>query len=1180
MANAIATVEVSTVQTTRPKKPTVSRYIPYFTIRLILRIIQACFALSVLGLSAKLLVDDATNRNDPENMYYLPKPTCQNSASSNSIYCSTDESPQESVMKINTHIFILLVGAIFTSIVCVFEFALLCSFREATTKFVGISKSMIYLGFVFVDLAIIFILIIGVVLVAQYITHYNMWSKLEPFGDINQFTQNPSFTKGCFVMGFLMILSFAMTAMLAYMLAAYSKRKEKLQASEPQFEHDPNQGLRARDEELLTEGGSSRNSMTESELARDEEQRELDTRYFLHDVISVGPDNARTPQRGYLNVLNGALCRQAAKGIRRLARHRDALGRVRWIRIYDSYIHASTGRVKQLIVQANDAIYNGPATRCPRTWDRTFIRPAGAYALRVANWPFVGFQANRGLWSEKDGIGIALRWIPACLITCFCLPFARTEAVIRPEGKYRDFPYRYWTYPHVSRNPKEDCLPRHIKTSEEEDGLSYFYSEAKHERILRPRLLCYLRNPESKDMHGVEFLSSEEDDELPKERRGKPYMFVAYTMDQFSHDSPGDVDCKALSQIAERATRDAGLSAYWVASSCFAREEYIEDDIYRISDVIRGAHSVVVALGQPCDSRVAPNEIPREKTADELLKDWGRRMWTFPEALLCPSSAIEIYLRTGDTEWPIAHVETISKKDFPARAWHDKLISRQLMDHFEGNLALSRLEIVVIALECLRGRKTTEGRKGDLSYVLMGLLRRRPKPNENDSAFQAFARLSLSNDNDRYLERLICVQPTGTAVRDRTGNELLTAKDVWGCCLWDIYPLCQVAAIGHGDSVILDGCSGAAIKWDRFESPARIRGYSFRRFFTTFWLRLCPFLFIVGAIITGLIPSFGEALGGVFLGLSSLTIFFYPILIIKVHSGKVWDTQAELFGFEGYLDIRTIECLIWGFNDERLKWSICGSSLSRHSYNADKECVGRDPTDDPDIKNRVKEHERDHKRIFTIVDTKTMQVSLIEAVHPPVLALACGKEGGMVRTVLCSFDYKTNTVYREAVLRMESRVLTKMNHIGRICFGVRRPAEHNPTVASKHRVVPTQSQKFGTPEIPAAFDSRKAMGKAIKSGFEKWINSLTPENSPGTISYDSSPPDVEQQILPETPQLTPTVAGPANFDSREPTFNNQPGRTVQTSLHPEIQPYIPPLVSNTSNGAPRNTTTAFHADGS
>jgi len=674
------------------------------------------------------------------------------------------------------------------------------------------------------------------------------------------------------------------------------------------------------------------------------------------------------------------------------------MGRVEWFCIPDSYIGASTGRVEELSVQANDAVYNSTRTR--HTWRRTFIRPMGAYALRAANWPFSGVSANRGLWNEKDGIFIALRWIPACLIASFCLPFARTEANIRPDGKYRDFPYRYWTYPHASRNPKEDSLPAHFQDEEEEEeGLGHFYSEAKHERILRPRLLCHLKNPKSKDLHGIAYVSSDEDEGLPEERRGVPYVFVAYTADQFSNRSKEDL--KALSTIAEIATRDAGLEAYWIAASCFA-EEYQREDVYRISDVIRGAHSVVIVLGQPCNSRTQAElgtleEKPKDKSAEELLQDWGRRMWTFPEALLCPSDKIKIYLRSGNA---VAHVDTISKQDFPGRAWHDKLISRQLMDHFLGSLTLSRLEIVVIALECLRGRKTTLTREtmdGELTYVLMGLLRRRPKPNKDDSAFQAFAKLSLSNDSDRYLERLICVQPTGTANRKRTGNELLTARDVWGCCLWDIYPLCQVAAIGHGDSVILDGCSGAAIKWDRFESAPRIRGYSYRRFFIKLWLRLCPILFLVGAAIT---QWANDSAGGIILAIASLTIFFYPILIIRAHSGKVWDTQAELFGFEGYVDIRTIECLIWGFEDGRLDWSICGSSLSRHSFNADNECIGRDPTDDPLVKARVKLHEKgqmQHKRIFTIVDTKTMQVSLIEAVHPPVLALACGKEGGMVR---------------------------------------------------------------------------------------------------------------------------------------------------------------------------------------
>ena len=41
----------------------------------------------------------------------------------------------------------------------------------------------------------------------------------------------------------------------------------------------------------------------------------------------------------------------------------------------------------------------------------------------------------------------------------------------------------------------------------------------------------------------------------------------------------------------------------------------------------------------------------------------------------------------------------------------------------------------------------------------MGLLRLRPKVDSTDSAFQAFARLSLANDSDLLLERLICTLP-------------------------------------------------------------------------------------------------------------------------------------------------------------------------------------------------------------------------------------------------------------------------------------------------------------------------------------------------------------------------------------------------------------------------------------
>jgi len=121
-----------------------------------------------------------------------------------------------------------------------------------------------------------------------------------------------------------------------------------------------------------------------------------------------------------------------------------------------------------------------------------------------------------------------------------------------------------------------------------------------------------------------------------------------------------------------------------------------------------------------------------------MLQQFGRRVWTFPEVLLSPAGKdIKVYARGSDLLRP----ESIPKNQFAARVWKwDSLIARQLIDHYEGNLILNQLELVTIALECLRNRQTTEYLPGDHSYALMGLLRIRPKIDPTDSDFQAFAR--------------------------------------------------------------------------------------------------------------------------------------------------------------------------------------------------------------------------------------------------------------------------------------------------------------------------------------------------------------------------------------------------------------------------------------------------------
>jgi hypothetical protein len=153
-------------------------------------------------------------------------------------------------------------------------------------------------------------------------------------------------------------------------------------------------------------------------------------------------------------------------------------------------------------------------------------------------------------------------------------------------------------------------------------------------------------------------------------------------------------------------------------------------------------------------------------------------------------------------------------------------------------------------------------------------------------------------------------------------------------------------------------------------------------------------------------------------------------------------TQAWLLGFEGYADLDTIESQIFGFRMRRLRWCSYGSSLSRHHKNEFNERIGVDPTTDPVVRQKVENAITNVNpgamRIFTLVDTNTMAVTIFEAVKPPVAVLLCGAEGGIQRAVACSYEWTTGICYRETVLRMETTVLEKMSRVSRFRFGMNR----------------------------------------------------------------------------------------------------------------------------------------------
>jgi hypothetical protein len=54
-----------------------------------------------------------------------------------------------------------------------------------------------------------------------------------------------------------------------------------------------------------------------------------------------------------------------------------------------------------------------------------------------------------------------------------------------------------------------------------------------------------------------------------------------------------------------------------------------------------------------------------------------------------------------------------------------------------------------------------------------------------------------------------------------------------------------------------------------------------------------------------------------------------------------------------------------------------------------------------------------------------MTVSVFAAERPPSVALIAGREGGMLRVVLCSYERSNATLVKETVLRMETPMLDK-----------------------------------------------------------------------------------------------------------------------------------------------------------
>ncbi|KAK8118410.1 3-hydroxyisobutyrate dehydrogenase protein [Apiospora kogelbergensis] len=631
------------------------------------------------------------------------------------------------------------------------------------------------------------------------------------------------------------------------------------------------------------------------------------------------------------------------------------------------------------------------------------------------------------------------------------------------------------------------------------------------ERSFAPSHLCFLEY--DKNAEPIAYETRKVTDwvrEHKGDHSGADYVFLSYTRAQFNVFTEEGLDemgvedpeaRKTLLHIAafDRATLErhgidaahqAGKKAFWWDFECIknpdgsAATTVNNPEVYGICDIARAAHSMVVLVGPSVESKKSRPlrayseealaqwldegaKAYSQETMTEWMQDWGSRLWTLPEILLIsPEEPVKVFAIGGPRP-----PEKWAKRNFASRpVWKDAKLVRQLIDHYESSIHLEPLELLSLAMECFFHRVAGKRFEGDKAYALMGLLRRRPMVNTEDSEFTAFARLSLANDSESLLERLICLQPLEV---DKPWHD---QRDFWDSKLWDIEPKCQIAGIADDETVVLDGAYGATIEWSTMKPVYFFTRPTFRRTLTKWTLRGSPYYLIAAIALVYFSastisqinqfradiqadrsakgqPPVAEAdlpSADTFVGLLVLFVFLLisalglslaaPAMILNLYVGKFWNTQASFVGMEGVpAKLGLVEEYLFAADRGRLKWSAAGSTLSRHKESEDYkgDCIGLPPLV---FDNTGYYSEGSHLRAFTIIDTYSMTAMAFRAARPPTAVIVCGQEGGMQRAALCSYDWKRNTFSREQVVRLKTAVLDRMFRMDRFRFSFKRRA--------------------------------------------------------------------------------------------------------------------------------------------
>ena len=687
----------------------------------------------------------------------------------------------------------------------------------------------------------------------------------------------------------------------------------------------------------------------------------------------------------------------------------------------DVYLSTTTYAPRRLMVQAAPHVFTDPFL-VNTDWRRRAVKGSVPTVLRMAEWALRPGDRNpdtgkRSPWGVFVRIGrLLLVGIPLQFMLAF--PGSDTPWEEGVEDNFIDYPGYHWQWPKHTVNPL-DQKPGGYKAKPSSKPLKI----SSRSRLTRPRRLVVYRGDDR-----WKTIENPSTDLL--------YIFISFTTQHFPINGSEEAR-RALEKMAAYVTLKEGCTAFWLDYRCCASAEFPDQktaDINRICDVIRSAHQVVVMLP---DQRNKPDP----KSQEELLQEWGRRMWTLPEGLLTPSDMRFCHIEDDGS----FGMFTLQKLELTDRIWKDDLSeledppTRILAEHYAGTLTLGRLEFLQIALTALCDREASTNlyTDADLAYALMGLLHHRIEPDSTDSLFQALARLSLANDSDRLIERMICMSPRPYE-NFRKLFESLTKKDQFETHLWDIHPLAEVVGVGdEPNTVLINNCKAIPIRWKQFPRMKYSRHQGMKKLFAEMFVRSGAWWFLSGVGLawtyapillansaegsgyTGRLTIYLAILICAFIAVGFLLSAFGPHSVRRLFGGAILQTSPWLVAFEGVMPIRDLESIMFGNFNHRMSYEASSTPFILHHRNPDRRegieppWIRQDPSK-PDIPIPP------GHRLFTLVDTNSLTVSVFTAQRPPTVAVICGREGGMLRTVLCSWRFSMDCLFREAVVRLPS----------------------------------------------------------------------------------------------------------------------------------------------------------------